>query len=340
MFRKSPIAISLALSLFFTISASGFASPESRSSGDASCAQAVLHSASALVSPQIPEGLEQLMQPSEKRSVQERYPVFFVTSRRLDSKGTLLKFGNSRSDELTFGQIIPAIEASDSEGAQTLLFKSKQEFLDALKATGSKRAALFVHGYRKSFTATVDFGIKASAGLSMPLIVFAWPSKNNYCAYMVDECTAEWSSHQLSVLLGDLGDMLGYSNLGLVSHSLGARIVDWALRELYSERKLDEQIGAALFFNPDVDRGSFLHDSRFLKRACADCRVYLDNHDTRIRISRFLHGSPRLGSGKKSGSEHELSGIFRLNTSLQSHNISGQLVSQELSQWCERLGED
>jgi esterase/lipase superfamily enzyme len=262
------------------------------------------------------------------------YPIFFVTNRQPgNGKDGALKFTNDRSDTLTYGKYLPGEDAADMKQATAHIFASQNDFLSALKATGSKKAAVFVHGYRKSFSGSIDFGMKMADHLDAPLVVFAWPSKNNYCKYMVDECTAEWSSHHLSQVLRQLGNNLGYHNLILVSHSLGARMVQWGLRDLYTEDKPAEPFAAALFFSPDVDRDSFVHDAPFLKQACGDCRLYLDDHDTRIRISKFMHGSPRIGSfGKGPKEEQALTNIFHCDTSLPSHHIPFELVSNSVHQ--------
>lgn len=268
----------------------------------------------------------------------QHYPIFFVTNRQPDKfKDANLKFSNERSNLLTYGEYLPSDKAPDDiDQAEPKVFASENEFLNALKDTGSKKVAVFVHGYRKSFQGSIDFGLKMAANLDAPLVVFAWPSKNNYCAYMIDECTAEWSSHHLSQVLRDMGDNLGYRNLVLVSHSLGARMVQWALRDLYTESRPSEPFGAALFFSPDVDRDSFVHDAPFLKQACGDCRLFLDDHDTRIRISKFLHGSPRIGSfGKGVKQEQALTNTFHCDTSLPSHHIPFELVSNSVHQLTE-----
>ena len=81
--------------------------------------------------------------------------------------------------------------------------------------------------------------------------------KNKYY-YMVDECTAEWSSYQLADMLHDLGDEFGYENINLISHSLGARIVSWSLRIMTTQGQLRHPFNCSLFFSPDFDRDTFL----------------------------------------------------------------------------------
>ncbi len=270
-----------------------------------------------------------------------RYPVFFVTCRQAEKKHGELYFGNDRAGELSFGEYIFEEKADDGENNDPAdlssykmkLIQSEHQFLNALKANGNEKLAVFVHGFRKSFEGSMDCGVKIAEHLDRPLVVFAWPSRNSYFAYIKDECTAEWSSYKLSRLLGDLGEHMGYKNMVIVSHSLGARIVHWALRDLYSERPADK-FKAALFFSPDVDQDTFLQNSAFLKRACSACHVFLGSKDTRIRISKFLHGSPRVGVPEKFQDRNSQdSAQFSFENCVQNHQIPFDLLSSCVQQY-------
>ena len=257
-------------------------------------------------------------------------PLFFVTNRNLATKNETVKFGALRSGELLFGEYLRDDHTDNIKKSRLILFQSKQQFLEALKATGIRKMAVFVHGYRKSFNGSMDFGLKMARHLDVPLLVFAWPSRNNYCTYMADECTAEWSSQPLANVLHDLGQSIGYRNIAIVSHSLGARMVQWSLKDLYAKERPDDKFAAALFFSPDVDRDSFLQDAHFLKQSCSTCNVYLNKHDTRIWVSRLLHGSPRVGSRDKENAENKLAEFFHCDTSLPSHHIPFELVAARI----------
>lgn len=263
--------------------------------------------------------------PARAATVLPKCPIFFVTNRDEQKRGDSIKFGKHRSSELVFGEYVRN-DCNDSlNKARLVLFPSEQALLNATQSTGTKKLAVFVHGYRKSFKGSMNCALQIARHLDIPLLVFAWPSKNNYFAYMADECTAEWSSKQLAKVLRDLGQSMGYRNIVIVSHSLGARMVEWSLKDLYAESPPKEQFAASLFFSPDIDRDTFLQNAPFLKRACATSSIFLDRHDTRIRISKFLHGSPRVG-GKEA--QPELSQMFALDGSLPNHHIPSELVAE------------
>ena len=155
----------------------------------------------------------------------------------------------------------------------------------------------------------------------MPVVLFAWPSKNKYSAYMVDECTAEWSSHQLADTLEDLGEHFGNENINVLSHSLGARMVSWSFRILASQNRLKSPFGSNLMFSPDMDRDTFLKESTFLNSCASVMKVYLDAHDTRIWLSKMLHGSPRVGTSDGSIDNETVQKCCQFNTSMPNHHI-------------------
>ena len=260
-----------------------------------------------------------------------RYPVFFVTDRQIKSTPKGMEFSNNRSTELDYGCYqLSTATAEKVNPSDITLYGSKDTFYDNLHKTGATKVAVFVHGYRKDFEGSLEFAQRIAAELEMPVVLFAWPSKNKYSAYMIDECTAEWSSHQFASMLKDMNDRIGNQNISLISHSLGARIVSWSLRILAADHALDRPFGCSLFFSPDIDRDTFLAESGFLKQSCERVKVYLDAHDTRIWLSKMLHGSPRLGTMDGNSENETLSSMFQFDTSMPSHHIPFPTLSAAL----------
>lgn len=263
-----------------------------------------------------------------------RFPVFFVTDRLLKHGEHGDEFSSERSTELTYGDFEPSKRHDEKnqklDPLEIKTFTSQKQFLDRVKSTGTVRVAVFVHGYRKSFDGSLIFAEQIASQVQMPVVLFAWPSKNKYSAYMIDECTAEWSSYQLAGVLRDLGNQFGNENVDIISHSLGARIVSWSLRVLATQHELQRPFGCNLFFSPDVDRDTFVAESSFLKQSSSKVKVYLDSHDTRIWLSRVLHGSPRIGTMDNSAINDMLTGIFQFDTSMPSHHIPYPLLSAAL----------
>jgi esterase/lipase superfamily enzyme len=254
-------------------------------------------------------------------------PLFFVTDRKAIYKKDKTEFSAERSGELVFGAFNRNAQTDSIKDGTMTLFQSENDFLSKIKAADRGKMAVFVHGYRKSFNGSMDFGLQIARHLDVPLVVFAWPSRNNYAAYMADECTAEWSCQDLSRLLRDLGQSAGYGNITIVAHSLGARMVQWSLKDLYAETRPGNKFAAALFFSPDIDRDIFKQDAGMINEMCSVFNIYSDQHDTRIWLSKLLHGSPRLGSNDNKIAGAALTGIHQYDTGLNNHQIPYKTVA-------------
>jgi esterase/lipase superfamily enzyme len=264
------------------------------------------------------------------------FPVFFVTNREREiGKKGAIEFNSHRTQDLQYGMIPAGADAQPGtkvEHANIKMFKDKEEFLAAIKGTGSERLAVFVHGYRKSFDGAISLGRKLETNLQIPVVVFAWPSKNKYSAYMGDEATAEWSAFPLAQTLAELGQTFNNPNISVVSHSLGSRMVAWSLRILASEYKRsprDDKFKSIVFCSPDFDRDTFMAESPMIKSSCSNVKIYLDSHDTRIWLSKVLHGNARLGSMDKTKESQAFMQVFDCDMSLQNHHIPFPLLTAD-----------
>lgn len=263
------------------------------------------------------------------------YPVFFVTNREQETTAKGIFFNSHRAQELQYGMIPAGAEAQPGhklDHTSIKMFKDKEEFLSALKATGSDRLAVFVHGYRKSFDSAIALGSRLESNLQIPVVVFAWPSKNKYSAYMGDEATAEWSAFPLAKTLADLGQTFTHPNISVIAHSLGSRMVAWSLRIMASEHKLkpnEEKFRSIVFCSPDFDRDTFMAESPLIKNSCTNVKIYLDSHDTRIWLSKVLHGNARLGSLDKTKESQAFMQVFDCDLSLQNHHIPFPLLTAD-----------
>jgi hypothetical protein len=93
------------------------------------------------------------------------------------------------------------------------------------------------------------------------------------------------------------------------------------------QHQLDKPFGCNILVSPDFDRDTFIAESPFLKQAASSVRVFLDPHDTRIWMSKVLHGSPRVGTMDGSKDNDKLSNVFQLNASMPSHHIPYSVLS-------------
>jgi esterase/lipase superfamily enzyme len=262
-----------------------------------------------------------------------KIPVYYVTDRAPDDKGTLY-YTSKRADHLDYGQVDVSIpidkdERKQAEAASTSLgwqaestakdkavvgeparIESSKQFFAILdkarRSTPSGRVLVYVHGYAVDFDKSLRVAGRLAYHLQIPVVVFSWPSKHNLFKYTADECTAEWSTSDFESLLRDLGSHYGNQNLVLVSHSMGSRIITWAIKSIADKAGTQKpQLYQHIFFcSPDSDTLTFGRYVPYIEKAAADAKIFVSTKDIRLGLSRMLHGNGRLGfpgSVKKEG---------------------------------------
>lgn len=216
-------------------------------------------------------------------------PVFFITNRQQNSG----KYLAERSETLEYGSV-RSEQASASKSSPLAI--NQDQFFSQLKhaqaQTGNKGVLVFVHGYDCSFEKALKLGNKLSESSGVPVIVFSWPSRSKALTYAVDECTAEWSAVHFNQAMYLLSQQVGSGNISLVAHSLGCRLVSWALQSEKLDKATFKHI---LFCSPDIDTGIFKNTLRAIVDASKYVAVFASRRDFRLELSRFIHGNDRLG---------------------------------------------
>lgn len=284
-----------------------------------------------------------------------RVPVFFVTGRKSTKVKGGFDYGVERSDKPAFGICKtlfapPKQPVSDAQEKPCDLTRddfsidgrvepeSSESFLmrlhEARRNNIDRRLVVFVPGYACSFAKALIIGAHISTNVALPVVVFSWPSKNSVFAYHVDECTAEWSSAQLGDFLQTIGKEVGNENVIVIAHSMGSRIVNWAIERILAEKgSVAQKYHQILLCSPDVDSGVFSNDIAILRRACPDIRVYVSSKDLRLGVSAMLHGNVRLGSTRanlESIPGIQVIDVTELDNSPVGHSIPFRLLADTI----------
>jgi esterase/lipase superfamily enzyme len=288
-----------------------------------------------LVSPELPPGVQL---PNEEKDSQKQknkresrlvsVPVFYATN-RLPSKNRELSYSKKRGLKLEFGrcEVIHTVNedeeradvyfqkhnwqlkdrGTNNQVSSPRLYDSANDLLAAIKSTqeesGDNRLIVFVHGYAASFNKAVRFGARLAYGTGIPVLVFSWPTQHNPIIYTADECNAEWTFPRFQQFLTLLNQHFPSENITLVSHSMGARIVSWALQAVRTERSQhveeERRYQHVFFCCPDIDRDTFaIYADRF-RTVSNDTVVFVSSNDVRLGVSELLHGHARLGEFKE-----------------------------------------
>jgi len=160
-------------------------------------------------------------------------------------------------------------------------------------------ALIFVHGYNNSFVDAVTRAAQLSYDAGFPGVTFAydWASRNSVPAYLTDQETAERSAPDFARFVRRIVDSTKSRRVAIIAHSMGTRLVLYALRDLNAEQpltKLDQIILAA----SDVDSAIFMDQyAKRLVQTAGLATLYASKRDGALYLSGAGHGAHRVGSG-------------------------------------------
>ncbi|HEY9756928.1 MAG TPA: alpha/beta fold hydrolase [Oculatellaceae cyanobacterium] len=167
------------------------------------------------------------------------------------------------------------------------------ELSGELQRQKKSKFLVFVHGYNSNVKTTYRTASRLAKAMHMPVVVFAWHSKRNPLAYTPDECTAEWTSWQLARVLTDMAKRYDSANITLVGHSMGCRMICWALAQ--SSLESQAKFNRVLLCSPDIDSLIFEENMPLLAARSQQTTVFASTKDARLRLSKLVHGNGRMG---------------------------------------------
>lgn len=157
----------------------------------------------------------------------------------------------------------------------------------------------FVHGYNIGF----EKGGRRAAIFQRALnrhnrlILFSWPADGDFLKYTYDEADLEWSVPLLADVLLNMLRHIGHDKVSVVAHSLGARGVIMALVRIACSQPEFPMVKELVLIAPDIDRDVFKDAWPDLQRFASKTTLYVSENDRAMKLSREVHGYPRLGEG-------------------------------------------
>jgi esterase/lipase superfamily enzyme len=174
----------------------------------------------------------------------------------------------------------------------------RREMQDRLDAGGTKSILMFVHGYYLSFPEAAMRTAQLAHDLKFAGVPFfySWPSAAQLFSYWQDEETAELSEPLFEKLLDDLSQ-LPATDIYIVAHSMGNRIVSHALKGRVEQSKPTRHIREVLLAAPDINAELFRTVIAPKLAAMQGTRttIYASSSDLALKASKIVHGFKRLG---------------------------------------------
>jgi esterase/lipase superfamily enzyme len=175
---------------------------------------------------------------------------------------------------------------------------ARQEIAERLKGLNSKSLLVFVHGYNTGFGEAALRTAQMVHDLQFPglALFFTWPSAAQVVRYWQDEETARYSEGDFEQLIDDLSKMPA-TDIYVVAHSMGNRVVGHALQARVEKGKESARLRQVLLAAPDV--GVDIFRSRIAPKLTAmqgtRTTIYAASSDIALKISKVVHGFRRVG---------------------------------------------
>ena len=196
-----------------------------------------------------------------------------------------------------FGSLTLAFPAPLEPGGWLKRIRSQIGTLDTLDAL------VYVHGYANSFDDAVKRTAELSYDIGFPgvLFTFDWASRNSLPAYVIDQETAERSVPDFKNFLRLIADSTKARRIVIVAHSMGTRLVSYALRDLVASSALP-RVGPIVLAASDIDSAIFVDQyAQPVAQSGNPVTLYASSRDRVIKLSGdVVHAARRVGAGPPS----------------------------------------
>nr|WP_321458419.1 alpha/beta fold hydrolase [uncultured Cohaesibacter sp.] len=195
---------------------------------------------------------------------------------------------------------VTSVEAfKDTKAFQTHLASEAVKAKSA-KASNSRTAALFVHGYNTDFSESLYRAaqLRHDFALDIPLALYSWPSAGEPGLYMYDRDSVKTSRDQLASII----ELMVHSQVDdvvLIAHSLGSELLMEALRQIALENHgaLPSKIHTVILISPDLDIDVFNAQLHAIKTLPKEFAIFASQKDKALLLSSFLAGDKnRVGN--------------------------------------------
>jgi esterase/lipase superfamily enzyme len=175
---------------------------------------------------------------------------------------------------------------------------ARKEMAEKLAGMDSHALLVFVHGYYTTFADAALRTAQLAHDLEFPGMAFfySWPSAGRALAYWQDEEASQLSTEAFDQLLGELSQ-LPVSDIYIVAHSMGNRVVASALRSRVAKKEDTQHIRALLLAAPDINADLFRETiaPKLATMQGTQTTIYAASTDLALRASKIVHGFKRVG---------------------------------------------
>ena len=229
----------------------------------------------------------------------KRKPKDYYGSRRSDAKSGICHHERSTRSKLKkWSDKSPIKFSTDKNTVSRLSTMSSSDF-DAFLDQAAKRGriVMYIHGYNVEFTKACRRAAALQNALELEgsLFLFSWPADGKQVSYTRDEADLEWTVDFLQQFLAKLANKYPGASIQLVGHSLGTRGLVKALAFGEFGPKDKPLFDHLVLLAPDIDTDVFQQLLPRVRPRVRNITVYASDGDNALKLSREVHGYPRLG---------------------------------------------
>jgi esterase/lipase superfamily enzyme len=245
-------------------------------------------------------------------------PVLFVTDRASNPDGVFtaakrpsgVAFGKAvvtlstpygvRQDLISDARRLPKGTKVEPPSVQPLRdFASLTEEIAKRKGAlngKDRRVLLFVHGYNVSFEDAVNTTARLASEMQVSVIpvAYSWPSEGSFLGYWHDEDTVRASTVRFTEFLRNLLSK-SPTEVVIVCHSMGARMVTSALSELGANHANMPALHHVIFAAADIAKSDFEEAWPSMRSNAVAFTFYCSDRDLALRLSHIVHSYQRVG---------------------------------------------
>lgn len=171
---------------------------------------------------------------------------------------------------------------------------------DALARSPSADLIIYVHGANSTVERAAGQAaqLRHFTGQNAVVLLFAWPTAENFLVYPRDIETAFGAAPQFARLVALLSAHTRVRNINVLSYSAGGTVASDGLARLATvarARHLDPRLGQIHHAAPDADFRGFVGDLRDYAGLADRVTVSLNMSDSALRLSQALNRASRAG---------------------------------------------
>ena len=171
---------------------------------------------------------------------------------------------------------------------------SPEEFSDSIdsdiRESNESSALIYVHGFNESYERSVIRAGQISYDLGFPgsTFVFSWPARHSVTTYLGDLERAQNSHRYFELFVNQILSTTGTSQIYIIAHHMGARIVSSALKHIYSvQPNYRDRIREVILLAPDIEANSFAEEfAMFIGTENAPITLYSSENDPALEVSK------------------------------------------------------